>query len=399
VVDSGVVIYANPAWGRMFGSASPMPNQGRALRDIVAGHVVHGPILDRNVVAGKRVGGANGDAVCAEGFSFSRLDGTEVRLHLSRTDFRVWGRELQVLSVSEAIPQAQDETEQREAQRLESVGRLASGVAHDFNNLLTGIMLYCDLLIADAVKDGRSHRHADEIRKAGEHGARVVEQLLAVARPPAAAPRVALNEVVKDMEELLTRLIGENIVLTISLSRDLGAVGMNPAQVQQILLNLVLNARDAMRDGGRITIATRNCMNYLQDNLEAKRPADQFSRVEVPENQPWVELTVYDTGCGMDNDTLSHAFEPFFTTKKPGRGSGLGLSTACRLAKLEGGTIVAESQPGTGTRVSLLLPGILPDSADAGSAIPAADSGPQKSVQKDLPAQSFRRPDSTSKER
>ena len=203
--------------------------------------------------------------------------------------------------MSEAVPPAQDETELREAQRLESVGRLASGVAHDFNNLLTGIMLYCDLLIADAVKDGRSHRHADEIRKAGEHGARVVEQLLAVARPPAAAPRVALNEVVKDMEELLTRLIGENIVLTISLSRDLGAVGMNPAQVQQILLNLVLNARDAMRDGGRITIATRNCMNYLQGNFEAKKPADQFSRVEVPQNQPWVELTVYDTGCGMDN--------------------------------------------------------------------------------------------------
>src|SRR5712692_2733049 len=127
-------------------------------------------------------------------------------------------------------------------------------------------MLYCDLLITELQKDSRSHHHARQIRTAGEHGARLVEQLLAVARPQALEPRFfALNEVVTGVEELLTRLIGENIVLTTSLSDDLGAVRMDPAQVQQILLNLVLNARDAMPEGGHITLASRNCSNYLQD--------------------------------------------------------------------------------------------------------------------------------------
>ena len=155
------------------------------------------------------------------------------------------------MSAGDARLQKQGETELREAQRLEAIGRLSGGVAHDFNNLLTGIMLYCDLLIAELEKDSRSYHHVRQIRMAGEHGARLVQQLLAVARPQALESRVfALNEVVNGLEELLTRLIGENIVLTTSLAADLGAVRMDPAYVQQILLNLVLNARDAMPDGG-----------------------------------------------------------------------------------------------------------------------------------------------------
>jgi signal transduction histidine kinase len=120
---------------------------------------------------------------------------------------------------------------------------------------------------------------------------------------------------------------------------------MDPAKVQQILLNLVLNARDAMPDGGQITLATRNCSDYLPSGQDRK-----------PQLTPCVELTVADNGCGMDAETLSRAFDPFFTTKKPGRGNGLGLATARGLAKQDGGTIVAESQPGKGTRVSVLLP-------------------------------------------
>jgi len=151
-----------------------------------------------------------------------------------------------------------------------------------------------------------------------------------------------------ELRGLLTRLIGENIVLHTSLAADLGAVRMDPAQVQQILLNLVLNARDAMPDGGQITLTTRNCTGHLSGS-------------ESTQIVPWVELTVADTGGGMDAETLDRAFEPFFTTKNPGRGNGLGLATARRLARLEGGTIVAESELGKGTRISVRLPRVPSD--------------------------------------
>jgi signal transduction histidine kinase len=158
--------------------------------------------------------------------------------------------------------------------------------------------------------------------------------------------------VITGVEELLTRLIGENIVLRTLLAADLGAVRMDPARVQQILLNLVLNARDAMPDGGQITVTTRNCTEYLPSGPDRKR---QLS--------PCVELTVADNGCGMDAETLSRAFEPFFTTKKPGRGNGHGLATASSLAGHHGGSVVAESEPGRGTRVALLLPRVNQDTA------------------------------------
>ena len=187
-------------------------------------------------------------------------EGTRQCIELTRTVFRRRGGEFHVVHMRDVTRQKQIERQLAEAQALEAVGRLVGGVAHDFNNLLTGIMLYCDLLIGELEKDSRPHRHVQEMRMAGEHGAALVQQLLAVAQPRAEEARVfALNDVVTGIEDLVTRLIGENIVLTTSLAADLGAVRMDPAQVQQILLNLVLNARDAMPDGGRITLATRNC--------------------------------------------------------------------------------------------------------------------------------------------
>lgn len=244
----------------------------------------------------------------------------------------------------------QSERHLREAQKLEALGRLVGEVAHDFNNMLTGIMLYCDLLIAELERDSRPYRHVQEMRMAGQHGVALVQQLLAVARPGSGEPRVfALNDVVTGIEDLLTRLMGENIVLNTSLAADLGTVRMDPSQVQQILLNLVLNARDAMPRGGRITLSTRNCLDH------------DLERDSRSPDGAWVELSVSDTGDGMDPETLNRAFEPFFTTKTSGRGNGLGLATARRLARQEGGTIVAESQPGRGTRVSVRLPQVQPD--------------------------------------
>jgi len=213
------------------------------------------------------------------------------------------------------------------------------------------MMLYCDLLMNELEKDSHSYRHVREMRLAGHHGASLVQQLLAVARPKAITSRAfAVNDAVTSTQDLLARLIGENITLTTSLAEDLGSVTMDPAQVQQILLNLVLNARDAMPNGGQITVATRNCTGYLPRGQEKNQ-----------EPVPCVELTVSDTGRGMDAETLSRAFEPFFSTKKDGRGNGLGLANACGLVKQNGGIIVAESEPEIGTRISILLPRI-PDS-------------------------------------
>jgi PAS domain S-box-containing protein len=239
--------------------------------------------------------------------------------------------------VEDVTERKQTERQLREAQKMEVIGRLVGGVAHDFNNLLTGIMLYCDLL-RDGLKPGsRLRRHAEEIRLAGDHGAAMVQQLLAVARQQPVNPQVlSLNEVVIGTRNLLRRLIGDNIQLTTSLSRSLWLVKVDPAQVQQVILNLVLNARDAMPEGGRIRLETRN---------SKMRGADRA-----------IEFTVTDTGCGISEEVRSHLFEPFFTTKGPGQGNGLGLATVHDIVCQCGGSITVDSEVGRGTRVTVRLP-------------------------------------------
>ena len=231
-----------------------------------------------------------------------------------------------------------------ESQKLETIGRLVGGVAHDFNNLLTGIMLYCDLLIADLRSDSRLSHYAEEIRSASKHGANLIQQLLAVARNR--VPRAhsqSLNHVIAGMHELLARLIGENIELRMDLAESLGQVQIDPGQAQQIILNLVLNSRDAMPSGGRITLQTRNGVALL--------PAPSNNK---PRRAPCIELTVTDTGMGMDEETRSRVLELFFTTKR--HGSGLGLSTVHQIVEQHGGTVTLQSAPGRGTRVIIRLP-------------------------------------------
>jgi PAS domain S-box-containing protein len=241
------------------------------------------------------------------------------------------------------------EQQLRDAQKMEAVGRLVGGVSHDFNNLLTGIMLYCDLLLAGLDRDSRLGHHAEEIRLAAEQGAALIQQLLAIARQQVIEPRLlCLNEVVTRTQNLLSRLIGESIAFQIQLEAELGEVRMDPAQVQQILFNLVLNARDAMPRGGRIVVETANC-EFAPPGLAL--PAG--SQI------PGVALTVSDDGSGMDSNTLSHLFEPFFTTKKPGRGNGLGLATVHDIVQNNGGAIVVESNLGRGTSVRVFLPRVL----------------------------------------
>jgi signal transduction histidine kinase len=243
------------------------------------------------------------------------------------------------------------EAEQRlkQAEKLETVGRLAGGVAHDFNNLLTGVLLYCDLLLAHLEPCHRVRKYAEEIRNAGLQATGLVKQLLMVARPSSSEPRLlSLNEIAEGMRQLLVRLIGENIELQFRLDPNLGLVNMDPTQAQQILLNLVLNARDAMPGGGQIRVETSNC----KVQAVAESPSGPGSTAVLP----CALFVVSDGGSGMDALTRAHVFEAFFTTKTAGKGTGLGLSTVYDIVTRNGGLIHMDSAPACGTRVTVLLP-------------------------------------------
>ncbi len=234
-----------------------------------------------------------------------------------------------------------------QTQRWEAVGRLTGGVVHDFNNLLTGVMLYCDLLLSSLDTRDRRWRYADDIRSAIVQATGLVQQLLIFARPQATPVHpLSLNDVAGAMHGLLSRLIGENIALDLHLDPALGVVEIDQAQAQQIILNLVLNSRDALPNGGRITIETSNCkFQPVAGTVSTQLPAF-----------PCVLLVVGDNGRGMDAETRQHLCEPFFTTKNAGQGSGLGLTTVRSIVTSHRGLIHFESEPGRGTRAMILLP-------------------------------------------
>jgi PAS domain S-box-containing protein len=234
-----------------------------------------------------------------------------------------------------------------QAQKLESLGRLAGGVAHDFNNLLTVINGYSALLRSRIEESDPRRRQVDEIGKAGERATGLVQQLLAFSRRQATQPQVLqLNAVVADAENMLRRLIGEDIELTGKLEARPDEVTADPSQVHQVLMNLAVNARDAMPHGGKLTIETGNADVRARDvvqDADASRGA-------------YVQLTVTDTGSGMDAETRQHIFEPFFTTKEPGKGTGLGLATVYGIVRQNGGFIRVESSPGEGSSFHVFLP-------------------------------------------
>lgn len=231
---------------------------------------------------------------------------------------------------------------------LEAVGRLAGGVAHDFNNLLTGVLLNCDLLLTVLETDHRARKYAEEIRSASLQGAGLIKQLMGLVRPAGNdSCLLSINQTAEGMRNLLVRLIGEHIDLNFQLDPNLGWIRMNPSEAQQILLNLVLNARDAMPGGGEITIETGK--SRLQILAECGIAAS-----EIP-SLPYATLVVRDNGSGMDAATQAHIFEAFFTTKA-GKGTGLGLATVHDIVTSNGGLIHVDSAPACGTRVTLLLP-------------------------------------------
>ncbi len=239
------------------------------------------------------------------------------------------------------------EDQLRQSQKMESIGRLAGGVAHDFNNLLTVIAGTTELVMDDLPEGDRRRIELAEVRRAAERAAALTQQLLALSRKQIIQPRVMdLNTVVLDAERMLRRVIGEDIRLTIEPGDALAHVRADPTQIQQVILNLAVNSRDAMPEGGHLAIATANA-----------EIGEAFARAN-----PWVAagryvvLRVSDTGVGMDEATRQRVFEPFFTTKGPGEGTGLGLSTVYGIVQQSGGTIHVESTPGAGTTFEVYLP-------------------------------------------
>ncbi len=239
------------------------------------------------------------------------------------------------------------EEELRQAQKMEAVGRLAGGVAHDFNNLLTPIIAYSQFLCEALDTADVLHHYAVEIASAAERAAGLPRQLLAFSRKQVIQPRVLdLNEIVSEMERMLRRLIGEDILLSVVPGVGLGKVKADPGQIEQVLMNLAVNARDAMPVGGRLTIETVNA--EVGEAYTARRPGVRPGR--------YVVLLVSDTGFGMDQETLARIFEPFFTTKDVDKGTGLGLSTVYGIVKQSGGEIHVYSEPGKGTTFRVYLP-------------------------------------------
>ncbi|HEX2757759.1 MAG TPA: PAS domain S-box protein, partial [Thermoanaerobaculia bacterium] len=252
-----------------------------------------------------------------------------------------------IINARDLTDRLQLEAQLRVSQKMEGIGRLAGGIAHDFNNLLTAILGYSELMEAQLPDDEDLRSSLREIHHAGERAAALTRQLLAFSRRQVLQPELLdLNAVVSEVEKLLRRLIGEDVKLVTRLDPALGSIKADPGQLEQVLMNLAVNARDAMPEGGTLTVETANIM--LDTGFAMANPGARSGEYAV--------LTVADTGIGMSDEVRSHVFEPFFTTKERGKGTGLGLATAYGIVKQSDGYITVDSEPGHGTTFRIYFP-------------------------------------------
>jgi PAS domain S-box-containing protein len=342
----GQFLTVNPALARILGYDSAAELQRKNIREVYLD-----PAERETLIAQY---GPHGAAADIEVF-WKRRDGTPIRIQLNAravADNPMYFEGF----VHDVTERAQLEDQLRQSQKMEAVGRLAGGIAHDFNNILTAITGYSELLLRELTPEDTRREDVQEIRAAADRAATLTRQLLAFSRKQVLQPQALdLNTIIANLERLLARLIGEHIQLSAILDPGVGRINADPGQIEQVVVNLAVNARDAMPQGGQLTIETR----------AAQLPAG-----------PHVILSVTDTGVGMDAETQAHIFEPFFTTKAPGKGTGLGLATVYGIVKQSGGDIQVTSAPGRGTAFKIQLPCVSPGvQAAVASAEPPPERG------------------------
>lgn len=336
VTQDGVILEANRRFVEMFGCSSDFEVVGRSLVRFMA------PESAPQVAARER--DHTEGTFEAVGL---RKDTSRIFLEMTSVSHKVGGRPARITALRNVTERRGLEDQFRQAQKMEAVGRLAGGVAHDFNNLLTVIGINTELLFADMSPRDPRRAELEEVKRATEAATTLTRQLLAFSRQQVIEPRVVkLEDVISQTERLLLRLIGEDISLTTNFRCGPCVVHMDPGQLEQILMNLVVNARDAMPTGGRIAIET--------DLVELDEAYAAAHWPVAPGN--YVLMSVSDTGIGMDATTRARIFEPFFTTKEQGRGTGLGLATVYGIVKQNNGFIWVYSEPGQGAAFKVYLP-------------------------------------------
>lgn len=362
---NGEILSANQSLVRMLGYDSVGELLARNLAaDIFAEGTYSPHLLEPR---GTRKGFENVEA------TWRRKDGRLITVQLSGRPVRDERGEILYYEVvaEDVTHQRGIEQRLRQVQKMEAVGRLAGGVAHDFNNLLGVILGYTEMLEASAGGDEKLRSMINEIHLATNRASALTRQLLAFSRQQVMQPQVVrLNDAIRHMEKMLRRLIGEDIEIVVHADPDSGCIKVDPAQLEQVFMNLVVNARDAMRDGGKLTIETSAA---VLDEQYCRRYPDVRPG-------PYALLAVTDSGCGMDADTQARAFEPFFTTKEPGHGTGLGLATVYGVVRQSGGHINLYSEVGRGTTFKIYLPQVPESPAVQPGTIPIAVVGGQETI-------------------
>jgi two-component system cell cycle sensor histidine kinase/response regulator CckA len=336
VTEDGFVREANRGFMKMFGYDRMEEVIGRPIADFVAAESL-------GEVARRVASGLEGTYELVG----MRKDGKKILLEATGSAHTIGGRPGRITALRDMTEKRMLEDQFRQAQKMEAVGRLAGGVAHDFNNLLTVIMSYTDMLIEGVAPQDPRAEDLDQIRKAAVAAASLTRQLLAFSRQQVIEPRlVNLSEIVSMSQKMLNRLIGDDIDVVTTLTSEPVAVMIDPGQLEQVIMNLAVNARDAMPQGGKLVLETAAV------KMDAEFAQDQWT--DNPGR--FAMLAVSDTGAGMDEPTLARIFEPFFTTKEIGKGTGLGLATVYGIVKQSNGFIRVASEPGTGTTFRIYLP-------------------------------------------
>jgi signal transduction histidine kinase len=280
-------------------------------------------------------------------FQHSHKSGNVIEVEIASSPLEFEGRPARIGLVNDVTERNSLLAQCLQSQKMESLGQLAGGVAHDLNNLMGVVMGYGELTLDNLDAESPLRKNVEGMLKSAGQAVSVVRQLLAFSRKQIQQPQtLSLNKIILGMEDLLRRLIGEDVELLIVAEPDLGTVRVDPVQIEQVIMNLAVNAKDAMPRGGKLTIKTAKLK---------LGPADAHYKREHPFGR-YVILEVCDTGCGMDAATQAQIFEPFFTTKDPGKGTGLGLATVFGIVKQSGGNITVHSVPGHGTSFSICLP-------------------------------------------